>query len=139
MSEEAVENLEGERSSFHSIDFSAGQLISGRYRIISLLGQGGMSYAYKATDTKSDLVVALKFLLPQRVANQKDALRFRREAMTASQLNHPSIARVFGFELLDNEQPFLIMEFVEGETLATRIQNEGQLPIEETIDIFMAI
>lgn len=139
MGEKAAENVEGGRSSLHSIDFAAGDLINGRYRIISFIGQGGVSHAYKATDTEKNSVVALKFLLPHRLANRKDTLRFRREAMTASQLNHPSIARVFDFDLLGGEQPFLVMEFVEGETLAARIQQEGQLPIDETINIFIAI
>jgi serine/threonine protein kinase len=98
-----------------------------------------MCVAYKAEDSQSHTLAALKFLLPERLANPKDVLRFEREAKTASHLNHPSIARVSDFGTLPNRQPFLVMEFVEGCTLAERIQSEGQLPIKETIGIFIKI
>src|SRR5262249_45181517 len=95
--------------------------------------------AYKALDTKLERFVALKVLLPYRPSNAKDASRLEREAKTASRLSHPAIAKVFDFTLLNNEQPYLVMEFLDGKTLGQLIETEGQLPVEATLDIFIQI
>jgi serine/threonine protein kinase len=122
-----------------NLDLHPGLLISNRYEILSLLGQGGMSVAFKALDRQLNREVTVKFLLPERVANVKDRLRFQREAMTAAQLQHPGIAKVFAFDFDEHSRPFLVMEFIEGQTLARRIECEGQLPIQETIEIFIRV
>src|SRR5262249_23095081 len=106
---------------------------------LSLLGQGGMSVAYKALDKQLNRVVTVKFLLPERLSNPKNRVRFQREAMAAGQLQHPGIARVFAFEFDEVLGPFLVMEYIDGQTLARRIEGQGQLPIEETIDIFIRV
>lgn len=120
-------------------DVGVGYLINGRYEILSRLGQGGVSVAFKALDTKLEKLVTIKFLLPHRDTNAKDIARFQREAMTAGQLSHSAIANVFSFDRLDDSRPFLVMEFIDGQTLADRIEQEGQLPIEETLDIFIQV
>jgi serine/threonine protein kinase len=127
------------RTSSTSLDFKVGEIIDGRYQIESFLGEGGMSVAYKATDLRFARTVALKFLLPDRLTSEKDLLRFRREAQTSSKLDHPSISRVLEFALLGDRQPYLVMEYVDGQTLAEQIQAHGQLPIKETVDIFMKV
>jgi eukaryotic-like serine/threonine-protein kinase len=116
-----------------------GLLINERYEVLSLLGQGGMSVAFKALDRQIDRAVTIKFLLPERLANPKDRTRFQREAMMAAQLQHPSITKVFAFDFDSQSRPFLVMEFIDGKTLAQRIELEGQLPINETIDIFIQV
>lgn len=108
----------------------------GSYEILSLLGAGGMGEVYRARDSKLCRSVAIK-VLPSDVARDPEKLdRFRREAKVLASLNHPNIASIYGFE--DSDKPGLVMELVEGPTLASRIA-AGHLPIEEALNIAKAV
>ena len=92
----------------------------GAYEVLSLIGAGGMGEVYRAKDTKLGREVAIK-VLPAELSQDKDRLaRFEREAKLLAALNHPCIATLYGFEESEGT-PFLVMELVEGETLAERI------------------
>src|SRR6266487_1451552 len=92
------------------------------YRITAKLGEGGMCEVYRATDTKLGRDVAIK-ILPESFAHDRDRMaRFAREAQVLAALNHPNIAAIYGLE-----QNALVMELVEGETLA------GPLPVETAL------
>ena len=105
----------------------------GPYEIVASLGAGGMGEVYRARDTKLNRDVAIKVLLPS-VANDPDRLaRFSREAQVLASLNHPNIAHIHGLEESDGVRA-LIMELVDGQTLADRIA-KGALPLDETLPI----
>ena len=105
----------------------------GPYTIVDRLGAGGMGEVYRADDPTLNRQVAIKFLLPS-VANDAERLaRFRREAQVLAALNHPNIAAVHGFEL-SGEAPALVMELVEGPTLADRLA-DGALPMAKALAV----
>ncbi len=100
----------------------------GRYKLVRLIGAGGMGQVYQATDTRLDRTVAIK-VLPSDVASNPDVrVRFEREARTISQLNHPHICTLYDVGQ-ENDVDFLVMEYIEGETLAERLE-KGALPLE---------
>jgi serine/threonine protein kinase len=104
------------------------------YEIVAPLGAGGMGEVYLARDTRLDRPVALK-LLPSRMSQDPLAIgSFRREALTLAALNHPNIAIIHGFEELADGTTVLVMERVEGETLAARLAH-GPMSIEEALQI----
>ncbi len=113
--------------------FKPGTSLSDRYKIISELGKGGMGEVYRAEDTSLKREVAVK-VLPQPFTLDKERLaRFEREARLLGSLNHQNIATIHGLEKSDN-QLFLVMELVEGDTLAERIK-KGSLPVDESLEI----
>jgi serine/threonine-protein kinase len=113
----------------------------GRYSIVSPLGAGGMGEVYRASDASLGREVAIK-VLPEAVTAEEDRLtRFEREAKALAALNHPNIATLFGMErveLAGREQPFLVMELVEGPTLADRIM-QGPMTWQEAARTFLEI
>jgi eukaryotic-like serine/threonine-protein kinase len=105
----------------------------GQYEIVGLIGAGGMGEVYRATDTKLGRSVAIK-ILPEAFARDADRVsRFQREAQMLAALNHSNIAAIYDVQEA-NESRFLIMELVEGETLADRIKR-GPIPVDEALQI----
>ena len=105
----------------------------GPYEIQSAIGAGGMGEVYRATDTNLGRQVAIK-VLPEMVSTDPDRLaRFEREAKTLAALNHPNIAQIYGLERSDGVTA-IVMELVEGRTLADRIAR-GPIPIDEALPI----
>ena len=110
-----------------------GQIIKERYEITQLLGEGGMSFVYKAIDKQLQRAVAIKTLKPVYVEQEKFVERFKREAQTAANLNHPNIVQIFDWGIGD--EPFFVMEYIEGSTLTSIISKKKTLSISDILFI----
>ncbi len=104
-----------------------GQILGGRYRLSELLGQGGMATIYRAADTGLGRDVALKLLRPEYLRDPDFSSRFRQEAQAAASLSHPNVVTVYDYGE-DPSGPFIVMELVDGEDLATILRRSGALP-----------
>ena len=109
-----------------------GTQLNGRYRLDAQIGSGGMSTVYRAFDAVLERKVAIKLLHGDFVADSDQLERFRREARSVAQLSHPYIVGVIDAGEEDG-QPFIVFEYVEGETLKDRIRRYGRLPVDEAI------
>ena len=114
--------------------FAPGVIIADRYRVVALLGRGGMGEVYRAEDLRLSQVLAIKFL-PEALAKDAAALgRFHSEVRIARQVSHPNVCRVF--DIGDAEGvPFLTMEYLDGEDLASLVRRIGRLPQDKAVEI----
>ena len=114
--------------------FLPGRLVASRYRIIALLGKGGMGEVYRADDLTLGQAVALKFL-PDEAAKDEGLLeRFRNEVRIARRVSHPNVCRVYDVGDVDGHT-FFTMEYVDGEDLASLLRRIGRLPPDKALDI----
>ena len=108
-----------------------GETLSGRYEIVELLGQGGMSAVYKANDPNLRRVVAIKLIHPHLSRDPEFVRRFEEEAAAVAQLRHPNLIQVFDFTN-DDDTYYIVFEFVAGETLQDRLKRldeSGRPPV----------
>jgi serine/threonine-protein kinase len=113
--------------------FIPGTLLGGRYRIIGLLGRGGMGEVYRATDLALGQSVALKFLPEEAAQNQRLLERFHGEVRIARQVSHPNVCRVYDIGQAQG-MPFISMEYVDGEDLASLLLRIGRLPAAKALE-----
>ena len=113
----------------------SGSIIATRYRIVSLLGRGGMGEVYRADDLTLGAAVALKFLPADLAGDSARVEALLEEVRLARQVSHPNVCRVHDIGTTENGHPFLAMEYVDGEDLARLLQRIGRLPREKAIDI----
>lgn len=117
----------------------AGTLIGGRYQLTTPLGAGGMGWVFLATDTTLDgQEVALKFLYPHLLSDAVSFSRFRNEVLVARKLIHPNIVRTFNMGV-DIGQAYIVMEYIDGQTLKAALQDEGVSGFECTRAIALAL
>jgi predicted Ser/Thr protein kinase len=114
--------------------FTPGTILADRYRIIGLLGRGGMGEVYRADDLKLGQAVALKFLPPKLAEDPVRRERFFAEVRITRQLSHPNICRVYDIGEIEGRH-FLSMEFIDGEDLASLLKRIGHLTNEKALDI----
>lgn len=114
--------------------FAPGELLAGRFRVVAPLGKGGMGEVYRADDLTLGQPVALKFL-PAHIAHDPDRLaRFRKEVAVARGVSHPNVCRVYDIAEHDG-QPFLTMEFVDGEDLSSVTKRLGRMTEEKGVEV----
>ena len=115
-----------------------GRLLDGKYRLEELCGRGGMGAVYRALHVGTGRRVAVKVIAPELAGDREFIERFRREAKTIGRLRHPNIVNVTDFGITgENEQPlaYLVMEHLEGVTLATKLKDKRPLPLADALDI----
>ena len=117
-----------------------GRLISGRYRLIAPLGEGGMATIWRAIDEQLDREVAVKLLRPQYSADAGFAARFKQEARSAGGLSHPNIVSVYdyGTDGADGEQ-YIVMELIEGSDLSAALHDRGALSIDDAVRVAIGV
>ncbi len=115
-----------------------GMILGGRYELIEIIGEGGMSTVYKARDKILDRIVAVKILKDEFAKDRGFVERFKTEALSAARISHPNIVNIFDVGMQDDVH-YIVMEFVEGHTLKQVIQQEAPLSIEKAIDIAIMV
>lgn len=123
--------------SLNSIDdsrFVPGTILAERYRIVGLIGRGGMGEVYRADDLKLSQPVALKFLPDHLLSDGAALARFHREVRVARQVSHKNVCRVYDIGEVDSRH-FLSMEFIKGEELSSLLRRIGRLPQDKAIQL----
>ena len=111
-----------------------GRLLAGRYRIIALLGKGGMGEVYRADNLTLGQAVAMKFLPEQATSNEAMLGRFKNEVRIARRVSHPNVCRVYDVGEVDGAT-FFTMEYIDGEDLASLLRRIGRLPQDKAVEI----
>src|SRR5262245_36443727 len=117
-----------------------GKLISGRYRLIAPLGEGGMATIWRAVDEQLDREVAVKILRPQFSADPGFAAPFKHEARAAGGLSHPNIVGVYDYGTDgENGEQYIVMELVSGRDLSTILADRGSLSVDDSVRIGIGV
>ena len=116
-----------------------GQVLGNRYRIISILGSGGMGVVYEAEHLGLERPVAVKVLNPVQAKKKNTVKRFQMEARAAGGIGHPNICEVYDMGWLEDGCPYLVMERLHGQTLADRIRKSGGLPFLEAVEVLSQV
>src|SRR5215467_3196909 len=114
--------------------FAPGAIVAGRYRLVALLGRGGMGEVYRADDLTLDQPVALKFLAEGAAASDARLAQFHNELRVARQVSHKNVCRLYDLGEANGRQ-FITMEYVDGEDLASLLRRIGRLPQDKAVEI----
>jgi tRNA A-37 threonylcarbamoyl transferase component Bud32 len=114
-----------------------GDVLDGKYRVEGVLGTGGMGVVVAARHLQLDERVALKFLLPEALANEEAVMRFEQEARAAVKITSEHVARVIDVGALESGAPYIVMELLEGSDLSAWIREKGVLPIEQAVEFVL--
>jgi serine/threonine protein kinase len=115
------------------------EMIANRIRVEEMIGRGGMGTVYRATHLGLDRIVAVKIINPEFVANEDVTQRFSREARLMAKLRHPRAAMIYDSGNLPDGRLFIVMEYVEGITLADYLKSKGKIPYQRAVEIAVCI
>ncbi|HEY9715956.1 MAG TPA: protein kinase, partial [Trichormus sp.] len=118
-------------------DRHLGTVLAGRYEILEVIGGGGMGLVYKARHTMMNRIVAIKMLHSHLTGSAEALGRFKLEAQAASCLSLPNILQIFDFGVSDEGQPYMVMDYLEGTSLADVLEAEGHLQVLRAVNIFV--
>ncbi|WP_437940753.1 protein kinase domain-containing protein [Sorangium sp. So ce341] len=121
------------------LPLQTGDVLKGKYRVVRVIGAGGMGAVLEAHHLVLNQRVAIKLVLPDAAKRDGSVQRFLREARAASSLRSEHVARVLDVDTLDGGLPYLVMDLLEGADLSARLRADGRLPIEETCEIGVQI
>ncbi|HEY9730494.1 MAG TPA: serine/threonine-protein kinase [Drouetiella sp.] len=121
------------------LDANVGRKISDRYELLAVIGEGGMSTVYKANDSVLDKMMALKLLRKEFAANETSVKRFEQEANAVRSLTHPHLATVYDFGRTDDGAPYLVMDYIEGDSLSDLLKKEIFLDVPRALAICLQI
>lgn len=145
VSKRAFEPLSERYTSFQTADGEVslrdsqpGDIISGKYKILAVTGRGGMSIVYKSEELETGRIFALKTLQPQEIPDAAWK-RFEKEAQTASDFDHINLVKVHDFGLIDEVRPYMVMDYVDGPTLADLIAERGPVSVQQALEIFAQV
>jgi serine/threonine protein kinase len=116
-----------------------GKTIDKKYLVQSVLGEGGMAVVYRAHHVQMERTVVIKVMQGWLLSNRNSVERFERECKLTAKLNHPNIVSVYDVGLINGKEPYLVMEYIKGESLADKINNSGALPYATTANIIIQI
>jgi serine/threonine protein kinase len=116
-----------------------GIVLHGTYRLVSQIGYGGMGVVYEAVHTRLPGRFAVKVLLRNLMAYPEAMARFAREAEIMSELRHPHVVQIVDFNVTDEQQPYFVMEYLDGRDLEVELADRGRLPLGETVSVVRAI
>jgi serine/threonine-protein kinase len=117
------------------MDALVGTVLEGAYRITRLIGEGGMGAVYEAVQLRLNKRVAIKLMARDLAANREALARFHREAEITSHLGHPHLVTVIDFGQAESGEPYLVMEYLEGEDLDHRLRRVSRMPIETVVHV----
>jgi serine/threonine protein kinase len=136
---DSTRKTDNQQAALHSGgNFGTGRIVGGKYEILSMLGAGGMGTVYKVRQIFLERQLALK-TLDVRTASANAIRRFQVEARTASLLKHPNLVEVHDFGVLEQDEPYLVMDFVDGVTLTDYLKQHGTLSVEHAVQIFVQV
>jgi serine/threonine-protein kinase len=116
-----------------------GRTLDGKYKIKGVLGEGGMGTVYEGSHVALGRAVAIKVLHPNQARKPEAVQRLYQEARSAGSIGHPNICEVYDVGRFEDGSPYLVMEKLEGETLAERISSEGALPFDLVVDVMSQV
>lgn len=115
-----------------------GTALATRYEFLDVIGEGGVGIVFRARHPHLDKIVAIK-MLQANALDERNIIRFEREAQAISRLEHPNIAMVYDFGITERQRPFMVMEFIEGRSLDDFIVKEGAMPLRRAMEILIQI
>ena len=121
------------RDSFFEVPYKEGQILGGKYRVIRLLGKGGMGYVLEAEHLHLGRHVAIKLLLPEHAKRKEWVTRFMREARAASTIPSDNVVHILDVAMLEDSTPYIVMEYLEGVDLGRLLEQEGPISPGEAV------